>query len=438
MHKTLVPLLAAFLVAQLSAGTVSIPDAITTAAGRDVTVELNAFLKELPDGSTLSFPEKAEYRIEGTLLLEGKKSIVLEGNGATIRATDPLPDYGKKDNYSGWKMVRTRSQWLIKDCEDITVRDMRVIGAYKDGGREGEYDYNREAQHAFDILGVKGITLEAVHASDVWGDGVYISKGSRDVIVRRCRIERTGRQGMAVGNAFGILIEDNDINDSRRGLLDIEPYGKDWSCGDVRVIGNRFGGSRLLALPMGGSGSTGAVIVANNIFTGPNGTPLVLHRTKEEGVKRGPFFFVGNEARVGGSPAPGLRFGQVDGVLVAGNRMAFNPKRKMSVLTIPCGPTGVFGNAFPGAARLTADESAKFLTETANTFGENPAKPAEVLEIENGYAVKVDLGGGKEVLGVMRANGLDGPAIKGYGIETGKQWAWELQEGGKTIERSEG
>ena len=438
MRKTLVPLLAAFLVAPLPGAILSVPDAITAASGKDVTVEFNAFLKDLPDGTTLNFPEKAEYRIEGTLLLEGKKGIVLEGNGATFRATDPLPDYGKKENYSDWKMVRTRSQWLIKDCENITVRDMRVIGAYKDGGREGEYDYNREAQHAFDILGVKGLIIEKIHASDVWGDGVYISKGSRDIIVRKSRIERTGRQGMAVGNAFGILIEDNDILNSRRGLLDIEPYGTDWACGDIRVIGNRFGDSRLLALPMGGSGSTGTVLVANNIFTGPNGTPLVMHRTKSEGVKRGPFFFVGNEARVGGSPAPGLRFGEVHGVLIAGNSLSFNPKRSMSVLTIPLGPAGVFGNSFPGAARLTTEESQPFLIESGNTFEEGPAKPAEILEIEGGYAVKVDLGGGKQVLGVMRASGTEGPVLKAFGIETEKQWAWELLENGKSVERAEG
>ncbi len=438
MHKTLAPLLTAFIVAPLSAAILNVPDAITAASGKDVTAEFNAFLKDLPDDTTLNFPDDAEYRIEGTLLLEGKKGIVLEGNGTTFRATDPLPDYGKKDNYSGWKMVRTRSQWLIKNCENITVRNMRVIGAYRDGGRKGEYDYNREAQHAFDILGVKGLLIDSIHASDVWGDGVYISKGSSDVIVRKSRIERTGRQGMAVGSAFGVLIEDNDILDSRRGLLDIEPYGKDWACGDVRVIGNRFGDSRLLALPMGGSGSTGTVLVANNVFSGPNGTPLVMHRTKSEGVKRGPFFFVGNEARVGGSPAPGLRFGEVHGVLIAGNSLTFNPKRSMSVLTIPLGPTGVFGNAFPGAARLTTGESEPFLIDAGNTFEKGPANPAQILEIEGGYAVKVDLGEGKQVLGVMRASGTEGQALEAFGIETEKQWAWELQEDGKTIEHAEG
>ncbi len=252
---------------------------------------------------------------------------------------------------------------------------------------------------------VTGVLIENIHASDVWGDGVYISKGSRDVTVRKCRIERTGRQGMAIGTAFDILIEDNDILDSRRGLLDIEPYGKDWACGDIRVIGNRFGDSRLLALPMGGGGETGAVIVANNVFTGPNGTPLVMHRTKEPGVKRGPFFFVGNTAKIGGSPAPGLRFGEIDGVLIAGNSLTLNPKRKMAVISTKKGATAIFGNHFPGADRIS-DESVKpLLVESGNTMEAGEASPAEVREIDGGYAVRVKLPDESEIVGIMRAEG---------------------------------
>lgn len=431
------PFLAALLAGTLHAETLTVPATIPTGLDMDVTAELNEFLMSVPDGTTVEFPQKATYRVEGTLLLKDRKGITIDGKGATIRATDPLPDYGKKDNYSGWKTVRTRSQWRVEDCEDMVLKNLRVIGACENGGRNGDYDYNREAQHAFDLLGVKGVLLENIHASDVFGDGVYISKDSRNVTVRKSRIERTGRQGMAVGKAFGILIEDNDILDSRRGLLDIEPYGSDWACGDVRVIGNRFGDSRLLALPMGGGGEIGAVLVANNTFTGPNGTPLLMHRTKEEGVKRGPFFFVGNTANIGGSPAPGLRFGGVDGILIAGNRLAFHPERKMAVLSTKTGPTGVFGNSFPGADRIFDDGEKPRLIENGNIMQEGEASPAKVQVIEGGYAVRVKLPDGSEVVGLMRGKGTTGPALEGFGLKTTQQWAWELRKGSEVTERAE-
>jgi hypothetical protein len=423
-----------FLAAVVQAEVVKVPASIPTGLEQDVTGALNEFLRSVPNGATVEFPEQAVYRIEGTLLLNGCRGLTLEGHGATFQATDPLPDYEKAKNSAEWRRVRTRSQWRIDDSQDVVLRNMRVIGAHKHGGREGEYDANREAQHAFDVLGVKGVLIEAVQVSDVFGDGIYISGGSRDVTVRRSRIQRTGRQGMAIGSAHGILIEENDVRDSRRGLLDIEPYGKQWSCGDVRVIGNHFGDSRLLALPMGGSGAIGAVLVANNTFEGPNGSPLVLNRTKSAGVKRGPFFFVGNSGQVGGSPAPGLRFGEVSGVLIAGNRLAFSAQRNMSVLSTETGPTGVFGNRFPGAARLADDAVMPLLTERANTFGEGAASPAEVKVIAGGYAVKVKLSDELECVGVMRADEESEIVLEAFGLKTKAQWAWELRSHDEVVE----
>ena len=416
---------------------VPVPASVPTGLVADATTALNDFLGAVPDGGAVVFPDKAVYRVEGTLLLEDRRDITIDGRGATFRAIDPMPDFAKAENYSAWRRVRTRSQWRVTRCEGIVLRDMRVVGAHPNGGREGEYDSNREAQHAFDLLAVTNLLIEAVRVSDVYGDGVYISKGSRGVTVRKSRVERTGRQGMAVGRAYGVLIEDNDILDSRRGLLDIEPYGKDWACGDIRVVGNRFGDSRLLALPMGGSGAIGPVLVANNTFAGPNGTPLVMHRTKSEGVKRGPFFFVGNSGKVGGSPAPGLTFGEVEGVLVAGNRLGFTRKRNMRVMRTETGPAGVFGNFFPGAARLCEDAVAGRVVERANALEEGAASPAEVKVVEGGYAVRVKLRDGYECVGVMRAEETTEPALEAFGLATEAQWAWELRRGDEVVERAE-
>ncbi|MEJ6644246.1 MAG: hypothetical protein QNL33_13435 [Akkermansiaceae bacterium] len=121
--------LASLLVATLHAETLSVPATIATGLEKGVTAELNEFLKSAPDGSTIAFPEKAIYRIEGTLHLKDRKGITIDGKGTTIRATDPLPDYGKKDNYSGWKTVRTRSQWLVENCQEmVAARNLLLTG----------------------------------------------------------------------------------------------------------------------------------------------------------------------------------------------------------------------------------------------------------------------------------------------------------------------
>ena len=426
-----------FLLPPADAAEFTVPASVPSGLEADATDALNAFLRNTPDHSTVSFPPGAVYRVEGTLLLEKRMGLIIEGNGATIRATDSLPDYAKAEDYNQWKHVRTRSQWRVLDSDNIVFRDLNIIGACQNAGREGEYDANREAQHAFDILGATDVLVESVHVTNVWGDGVYISKESQNVTVRNSRIEKTGRQGIAIGNAFGVLIENNDLLDSRRGLLDIEPYGKEWACGDIRVIGNRFGDSRLLALPMGGSGSTGAVLIANNSFTGPNGTPLVSHHTKTPEVKRGPFFFVGNTAEVGGSPAPGLKFSEVMGVLIAGNRLAFPESRRMNALSTQAGPVGVFGNRFPGASELADAEVTPMLIERGNTFTDADAIPARIEILDGGYAVKLALRDGVECVGIMRAQGAGGPELQAFGLRTTGQWVWELRKDGKAIEKAE-
>lgn len=145
------------------------------------------------------------------------------------------------------------------------------------------------------------------------GDCVYVRE-SRRVVIRDSTLQRGGRQCLAVVTGRDVLIETNTIGDSRRGVTDIEPYGKDWATISISIIGNRLGGSRLLLLPMGGSGTIGSVFIADNVNTEHNGTPAVLNRGKP-GQQRGPFVMVNNRLTIGVSPAPGR--GQLEHVALA-------------------------------------------------------------------------------------------------------------------------
>lgn len=271
---------------------VAIPKSIADDLSKDVTDELNEFLTTVPDGSTVRFEPGSRYRIDGTVLIQGKKDITIDGNGVLFRAFDRGEDHSKKESYTGWKKTRSRAHLRITNCQGIRVRNVEVHGAHPDPGKSGTYDYNREAQHGFDLVGVKDCTLEKVTVHDVYGDCVYIAK-SRGVVIRDSKLTRCGRQGIAVGTGDDVLIENNVIADSRRGIIDIEPYGKEWKTSNIRIIGNRLGGSRLLLLPMGGSGTVGTVFVADNVNTEHNGTPAVSNKGKPD-QGRGPFMMVNN------------------------------------------------------------------------------------------------------------------------------------------------
>ncbi|MBI1375164.1 MAG: hypothetical protein GC159_20790 [Phycisphaera sp.] len=417
------------------ANVVDVPASIPADESRDVTDDLNAFLSRVPADARVVFPANARYRIDGTVLIADKHHLTIDGNGAVFRAIDRGADHAKSENYAGWRATRTRAHLRIKDGADIVVRNVEVHGAHPDAGRAGTYDANREAQHGFDLSGVEDCVIERVNVHDVYGDCVYLAK-VRGVAIRQSTLKRCGRQGVAVATGRDVLIEDNTIDDSRRGIIDIEPYGKEWATTNISIINNRLGGSRLLLLPMGGGGVIGTIFLADNINTAPNGVPSIYNVGKAD-QHRGPFVAVNNRITVGGSTAAGLRVTGNDGVLFAGNMLSYPANRKMTALDLT-GSTGVIvGNAFEGADHVLADGAT--VTALANTTAPD-AKPAtaptEWKRIEGGYAVRVTLPD-SQVIAVLRGGLSPTPKpqpITGYGLTTAGDFAWARVAKGKIVD----
>lgn len=137
------------------------PSAIDSTGATDVTASLLAFIEGVPDGSTISFPAGARYRIEESLIIEGRRDLTFEGNGAEFFATTEAD--------------RNRRHWWIRNSDGITIRDVVVRGANPHAGTgDAAYRADREAQHGFDFGGTKNALFEGVTVTDVYGDFVYI------------------------------------------------------------------------------------------------------------------------------------------------------------------------------------------------------------------------------------------------------------------------
>ena len=415
-----------------SSKVLTVPDSITADLSTDVTAELNAWLAKVPDGSTIQFPEGARYRVEETVLIQNKNNLTIKGNGVLFRAYDPGEEHNKKTSYTGWKHTRSRAHIRITECQGISVQNIEVHGAHPDAGKKGTYDYNREAQHGFDVVQVEDVKLENLNVHDVYGDCVYFSK-AKSVVLYGSRLERCGRQGVAIGVGEDLLIENNDIADSRRGIIDVEPYGEEWKVTNVRIIGNRLGGSRLLLLPMGGSGVLGNVFVADNINTEHNGTPAVNNKGKA-GQGRGPLMMVNNQFTIGGSPAAGLRIQHNDGVLIAGNSLTYPDYRKMTAVDLQGSKGMVVGNHFAGAAKLIKDETG--IVSLSNVLeSDGQRSPTEWKRIPGGFAVRVVLTD-SEVFALMRGGPIRETRlekIEGYGLSTATEFAWFQVKDGRVI-----
>ncbi len=383
-----------------------VPAEIPADLSEDVTPQLQEFIDSVPDGALIVFPEEAEYLIEGTLTLSDRHDLAIEGNGALFRSKDKVTTGGRLD-------IRNRAHWRVNnDSSNIVIRNVAVRGPNDAGGLSDEaWDASREAQHAFDIDGASNVTLEGVRASYVFGDGAYIR--SDHVVLRQSRIHNIGRQGVAVANCEDVLIEENDIRDVRRGIFNVEQYGAGWASDNVRILNNTTGRSRLLWMPISGSGVAGSVLVAGNVMAARTGIPVITNIARESG-RRGPFVAVDNHFVVGGSPQAAFRLQGIDGLLFAGNSATFPARREMTAVRADDSKGGIItSNVFEDAAKKT-----HFNEETDAYAGANQERgEVELVELDGGYAADIRSKEGRTIA-VWRMGESEEEKLAAFDLET--------------------
>ena len=334
-----------------------VPAGIDASGTRDVTRELLDFFATVPDTATIAFKAGAIYRIERTLRLEDRHSLTFEGNGASFIATDPAP-FGITGDGTYDRRNRTRSHWHLIGGSGLRFRNMVVRGANPNAGTsEPAYVDDFEAQHGFDVWGVKGLELDHITVTDVYGDFVYLSnrrdngQWSSDIHIHDSHFERNGRQGIGFAGTENVLIERNYIGQTRRASMDFEPYNAGAGIRRVIVRENTFGPGRLLFLAAGSSAAAkiDEILVAQNRLTGK--TMNVLMRSPAT-VRHSRVRFIGNTTDAAfGSPIPLMHFTGIDGIEVRNNVNPLDANRNMTaVYASESCAVEVAGNSFSGAA----------------------------------------------------------------------------------------
>jgi len=315
---------------------VTIPRYIDATGHRDVQKQLQAFIANVPTGTTIEFQKDGKYRLERTLYIRSKRELTFEGNGATIFATKRgAPD---------------RAQIRVRRGRDLVFRDLVVKGVHPNGGvGEDAYVKKLELQHGFRLEGVNGAELDHVRVTDVYGDFVYIGRdkrkhASRDVWVHDSTFARNGRQGIAVTDAKNVIIERNHFSDTRRSTIDLEPNGKRWVVSNVFVLDNTVGKGRLLFLASHGQGPVDDVVISGNVL---NGHDLTMDALPPEGQRRSNWVITDNVSDTVVRHRP-MRFFGIDGLVVKNNTQRVAGGDPGVVLTDDCGAV-VSGNRFGDA-----------------------------------------------------------------------------------------
>jgi hypothetical protein len=318
------------------------PTSIDATGATDVTMQLKGFIAGVPDGSTISFPAGARYRIDGSLIIEGRNNLTFEGNGAEFFATTEAD--------------RNRRHWWIRNSDGITIRDVVVRGANPNAGTgEAAYRSDREAQHGFDFAGVKNVIVEKVTVTDVYGDFVYIGRDksgwSKQVTVRDSHFERNGRQGIAITAGEDIKIERNKITQVRRSTFDIEPNTSDWGARRVTISDNDIGPGRLSFLAgHGAAGPVEDIMVVDNRLSGK---VMNISFKAPSAQRRANFSLIGNVSnKAFGSPNAAVTIEGFDGVTIRDNVLPLDAGRNMTAVQLKAScDVVVTGNQFTNAAQ---------------------------------------------------------------------------------------
>jgi polygalacturonase len=288
--------------------------------GRDATAIIQAQIDAAPDGSTIVFPA-GRYRCEGSLKVENRTGLKFRGP-ATFYATHkgPLDAQGNSQ----------RRHWWFIGCTGLTVDDLRVVSSNTTPDqREGfaTYDSQYEFEHGFAFHECQNVVVRNCSTFGTWGDGLYIgnSFGSRNVRVTGLVVEYNGRQGVAVCNADGVLLEGIQIKNTRRAGFDLEPATSAWAVKNVEIRRSYINGYHV-AFAAEGRGDVSNIFIHHNVIRGP-GVPWVSVRASDGTRRRNWRIYDNRVGNMLGSPQPALRFEKVDNIFIRRNRSPISPNQ---------------------------------------------------------------------------------------------------------------
>jgi hypothetical protein len=349
----------------------AVPTSIDAGGTADVTGALNSYFAGVPDGSTIVFPANGRYRIEGTLSLENRRDIVIDGRGSTFFAkTNGLnrraPGCDLRSSVCRYPN-RTRAHWSFSNATNIVVRNVNVIGSAPNAGPNSTYSAALEAQHAFRIVGVDGIMLDHVSARDVWGDLVYVGSfyarprfiSSTNVVVRNSTFRGASRQGWTVTDGTHVTFSNNSLSSARRSLIDLEANTSKDVIAYVTIRNNRLGASRFCTITNHGAAAVEHdIVIADNRVLGAAKFRICVQAFRT--ARRSNYEISGNVGSAARPNEPMLSIAYVDNVTVKGNVQAFSaaawPWRAgispEAPVTAKCASVVVSANRFTRAAGM--------------------------------------------------------------------------------------
>jgi hypothetical protein len=314
----------------------------------DQTSVLQAAVDATPDGGTLCLAAGASYRMDGTLNVDERSGLTIDGQGAEVHATSLVGHVG----------TGPRAPWRdhvdVSRGSNITIENLGIRSA---GTCSWNQDYEGEA--GVHVAGTQGLTLSGLTVTGTGGDGVEIRSyktpdvpeiPASDILLTGNTFGCIGSSGVSVtGAAERVTVQDSSYDDIGRSLIDLEMINSEQTLDGFAFTGNAVGHYGLMFLAAGGHGIQRNVTVSNNTASvvrmkvgSPNGVVDRFGFTITDNVAGSTYY---------GTSSP-FTFLGVDGVTLEGNVQSIAAANVGSLsLTDTCHVTAS-GNRTIGAAEF--------------------------------------------------------------------------------------
>jgi hypothetical protein len=238
-----------------------VPAGIPSDCSNDAQPALTRFIATVPDHSEIVFPGGSCYLLGASLEVDGADDLTIDGSGSTIRSAVALPDC-----QGGPPSGPDADLWVIKNSDQVRLRDFRLVGT---NPQPGVYDGTHYCQHGVELLGSSDVVLSDVSVSNVWGDCVYVwyddpqtKTQSTDDLVTGLTCAGSGREGISSVASTSLTITHSSFTNLRNGVTTDRNTINDQSP-NLAVMDNTFSGVKKAMVNLAGGGADNAVVSGN-------------------------------------------------------------------------------------------------------------------------------------------------------------------------------
>jgi len=206
--------------APVTTATYNVPGTIDATGATDVQAALNSWIATVPNGSAISFPSTATYKLSKGLLFANRNNLVLNGNGCHLNMSGIV---GSDE---------AASVFLMRGSSHIAIANFTV-----DGSNAGPYtSLHGENTHCLGLSGWYGggpssyIEMANVTGTRFFGDAAYLEgqnvspyAASSFVWIHDCSFDNIGRNGVSYIDVTDVTIERCTFNGVGMDIVDIEP-----------------------------------------------------------------------------------------------------------------------------------------------------------------------------------------------------------------------